>query len=518
MQVNWRAISVLSAAAIYLIACGSESASTPEPPSAEPPELEFPEGNDNLIGFGSVAGADGALYSALAVGNGYLYGCTGSSGISISKVNAPDNLEIVTPSAMFPNGAGCRDVALATDGSLVVTGQSNTGGSFVGRMSHGAQADVVVLEAEVELEGAVETIVATGSHIFATVGGDGIQIVGWNGGELTLVSSLSAGFDQALGADLWCHSKSPNDSSDPGTCDRLVVANGLSGVAVVDVSDPTNPLIESTFQTYGTARRVVVEGDWAYIASVSGGVGIYDLSSDKPYPPLGSWSTHASAVDLAVSEDGRVFVANLEDLCVLDASDPYSLSLLGSELVPTADGSNPRVVSVRDHLGVAYVAEWSALWAYGFAEGRTAPDIHLAKLSLNFGLVSLKKGKGVVIQNLGSEALEIWDVQADHPDFEVDIGGEKLTLAPGDLGLLEIVFSPSDDQPVEAFATLHTNDPDESEVRIPLVANQLDGAQVGAKFDPNGELVYNEYSTGNEVTVKGEHSGKVVLLAYFATW
>lgn len=510
---------LLAPLAAAAVACGGDTGSSApgEDPNKQP-DLVIPDGDDNLVPQGSVAATEGALYQAVAADAGYLYGCTGSNGLHIAEIQSATNIVTVQQGAQIPGAKGCTDIAVATDGTIVFIGQAEAGGSLVALMAPGAHGETISLLGTAAIDGMAESVIANDTHVFVARGETGITIFGRNDGALAEVGSLSGGFDQALGLDLWCHSKDVENPDDPGICNRLVVANGLSGAVVVDISDPTKPVIDTAFDTYGTARRVAIVQDYAMIATVAGGVGAYDLTSSKPYPPTSSWTTHGSAVDLAATEAGVLYVANLGDLVVVDATDPGALQFMASEQIAPYEGSIARVVGVDTDSSLGYAAEWSGLWSYAYVAGRTAPDIHLAKLSLNFGLVTLKKGKGIVIENLGTEPLEIWDVQTTHGDFTADIGQAKLTLKPGGKGLLEINFEPKDDQPVEAYVTMKTNDPDEAEISIPLVANQITGAQVGAKFDPTAELIYDEYKTGNEVTVKSEHAGKVVLLAYFATW
>jgi len=167
---------------------------------------------------------------------------------------------------------------------------------------------------------------------------------------------------------------------------------------------------------------------------------------------------------------------------------------------------------------VAYVADWSTLATYMYVEGRSAPDIHLSKTKLKFGLVSLKKGKAILVENFGSEPLEVSNIQSDNPLFQVDVSAETMVINPGGIDYLEIVFEPVDDSEVKAHLTMTTNDPDESLVDIPLSANVISGKQLGGPFDGDEPMIYLEVDTGKDVTVMSEHAGKVVLLAYFATW
>jgi hypothetical protein len=227
-------------------------------------------------------------------------------------------------------------------------------------------------------------------------------------------------------------------------------------------------------------------------------------------------------VDLALDDAGHVFVANFDDVSILDASsllespDDAELTLIGTERAETPAGLNPRVVAVEHAFGAVFAAEWSGIWSYVVAQDRLAPDIHLTKSALDFGMVtSSKKGKGILFQNLGTEDLTLTSVTVDHPLFTAE--ADPSTLAPGEKGLLEIVFQPENSDPVETYLTLVTNDPDEGEVRIPISANSSKYLQVGQVFDKDGGLIYTEHATGNEVTVQQKYAGDVVILAYFGS-
>jgi hypothetical protein len=50
------------------------------------------------------------------------------------------------------------------------------------------------------------------------------------------------------------------------------LADGLSGLQVIDISDPTSPQAVGSVNTPGRARGVVVAGDHAYVADGRSGL------------------------------------------------------------------------------------------------------------------------------------------------------------------------------------------------------------------------------------------------------
>ncbi len=508
---------IILASAISLVACsggGSGSGSGATGGSGTGIDIPEPEGNDDLVGLSSVASTEDALFQAIAVDDGYAYVCTGAHGmliVDLSDITSIASAQQVT----FADGNGCRSVGVATDGSILVTGQSQSEpGSWIELRSPGKNSQV---QASLNIAQNVEYLAGTNSHVFAALGDDGLMVFGRNDGALASISSV-IGFDTVLGVTVWDNS-------------TILAAVGAEGVAVIDISDPTVPTVAATYGTKkNTARRIVVQNDIAYVAAVNT-VQTFDLAAANPESTNELWLTYGSAVDLAITENGSLFVANLEDLAVLDATDPSNLRLSASEMIASTAGGNARVVGVSAIGEVAVAVEWSSVGTYQYLPDRTGPDVRVDRLSIDFGVASLKKGKGLVIENLGDEPLEITNVETDNPLFEPElsiIGSSdptQATLPPCSddpnacKGILQIKFLPEDSvTAVNGIVSVTTNDPDEGVVQIAVKANDLDGAGVGAPFDPNGEMVYTDSKTGNDVTIKGQHPGKVVLLAYFATW
>ena len=52
------------------------------------------------------------------------------------------------------------------------------------------------------------------------------------------------------------------------------------GLAIVDVSDPINPVLMKTLTTGGNARGVSVRGSYAYVADWPTGLVVIELWSD----------------------------------------------------------------------------------------------------------------------------------------------------------------------------------------------------------------------------------------------
>ncbi|NQU04865.1 MAG: choice-of-anchor D domain-containing protein, partial [Calditrichaeota bacterium] len=142
------------------------------------------------------------------------------------------------------------------------------------------------------------------------------------------------------------------------------VGVGVRGISVIDISDPENPDLISTWDNPRDAIHAVhVLGDRAY--ATSGGEGIYsvDISNPENLELDGHFDTRGTAVNLFVSGE-IAYVTNEEyGLRFIDISDPGNLNEIGfydspgnlrgvqviGELAYTADGgSGFRIIDVSD--------------------------------------------------------------------------------------------------------------------------------------------------------------------------
>ena len=66
------------------------------------------------------------------------------------------------------------------------------------------------------------------------------------------------------------------------------MADGYSGLRVIDVSDPAHPTEVGSWDT-GTGRRVAVSGTYAYVAAGGGGLRVIDVSDPAHPTEVGSY-------------------------------------------------------------------------------------------------------------------------------------------------------------------------------------------------------------------------------------
>ena len=467
-----------------------------------------PEGDDDIAPMSELVGVEGTLFNGITADADHVYACTGQHGLRVASVDG-SALKVVTDGAKFPEGDGCFEVTVGPDGKIWAIGpRRGEPGGWIAAFAPGASGATISPLVTGGTDVLADSLLVTDTHAFVALGPEGLAVFQIDGETLKPVATLG-GFEQALGLAI--------------SGDRLFVANGRSGVAEVDVSDPTKPAIVNETKVPGaTVRRLAVDGDRLYAAGLAIAAGL-DISGDTPALLTPTWESHASATDVAVSGGGLVFLANTEDLVVLDGSGGAP-TLVGSELLPSQTKARARVISVAAIGSLAIAAEWSALWSLASAIDRPVPDMRLDRLSIDFGVANLKKGKGIVVQNLGDEPLDIAELSIDNPLFEVNLAIPGLsdatsgTIEPGGKELIQVSFEPADDQPATALLTVKSNDPDEGTVTIKITANAGSGAQVGRPVDPNSEMVFVDSLTGNDVTLTERFNGKAVLMVYFATW
>jgi hypothetical protein len=81
------------------------------------------------------------------------------------------------------------------------------------------------------------------------------------------------------------------------------VADGNSGLQIIDISNPLNPTLTATYDTAGMAYGVAVSGNYAYVADYAAGVQMIDIT-DPVHPTLaGTYNTPGTARGVAVIGD-----------------------------------------------------------------------------------------------------------------------------------------------------------------------------------------------------------------------
>jgi len=115
--------------------------------------------------------------------------------------------------------------------------------------------------------------------------------------------------------------------------DYAYVADGYSGLQVIDISDPTAPSYAGSYLTWQWCRGVAISGNYAYVADYSSGLHVIDISDPTAPSYAGSYDTPGNALGVAISGD-YAYVADESTFQVIDISAPTAPSYAGSYDTP----------------------------------------------------------------------------------------------------------------------------------------------------------------------------------------
>lgn len=119
--------------------------------------------------------------------------------------------------------------------------------------------------------------------------------------------------------------------------DIAYIADGVSGLTILDVSDATNPTFLGSAPTQDEAMRIQVQAGLAYIADDTGGLRILDITDPTAPAFLGAFPTADQIFDVAVDGTTAYLAADQLGVQVVDVSDPTQPVLLG-EADPANEG------------------------------------------------------------------------------------------------------------------------------------------------------------------------------------
>jgi hypothetical protein len=122
------------------------------------------------------------------------------------------------------------------------------------------------------------------------------------------------------------------------------VADAYSGLQIIDVSNPTNPLLIGNFDTPGYASHVFVSGNYAFIADGYSGLQIIDIS-DKSNPMLaGYYDTQGYTRAIFISDTIAYAADEEQGLQIINIANHSHPSLIASY-----NASMAIDIIVRDH-------------------------------------------------------------------------------------------------------------------------------------------------------------------------
>lgn len=425
--------------------------------------------------------------------------CSGVQGFQLWEAADPTNMQHLDDIG-FAAGSGqyprCQRVAVDAEDEVVWV--TNHGDQIqpqpflaaIDASSPTALREVVSLPRSESLEG----LAVNADHVFVAAHDDGLLIF-----DKTTAQAPAVVGQVAL-ANAWNVVVHGNVA---------YVANGQFGLGVVDISDPSNPVVSTEIALNGVAKDLVVAGERLYVATGGAGVAALDIAS--PTNPILIEEVRTPGSALAVAYDSvtdGLFIADWTRLRAYDASNPDELELIGTEALIEQD-SRTLGIAARD--GIIFSSNWTQMSAYAFDPSARAPDLLLSPPQLD--LPNTDPGEsnstGLILSNDGSLPLTI---EALVPPAGVTASELPGSLEPGQTTTITLTYTATNANAWRGDLMLQTNDVDTPIESISMSANQP-GLGVG---DPVPTYDFTDLN-GTTFTVDNA-GGEVTLLAYFATF
>ena len=101
-----------------------------------------------------------------------------------------------------------------------------------------------------------------------------------------------------------------------------IIADGWTGLRIIDISDPSNPYEISYYDTPGTAFSLYISDNYAFVADGTSGLRIIDISDPSNPYEISYYDTPDYALGIHVSGDYTFVADNDAGLRIIDISDP----------------------------------------------------------------------------------------------------------------------------------------------------------------------------------------------------
>jgi DNA-binding beta-propeller fold protein YncE len=108
------------------------------------------------------------------------------------------------------------------------------------------------------------------------------------------------------------------------------VADGYSGLQIIDILDPTSPWIVGGADTPDDAKGVAVQDGYAYVADDNRGLQVIDVTNPAAPVLVGSIEPPGEAGGVGVAGPHAYIANGGSGLCVVDVSDPTSPVVVGN--------------------------------------------------------------------------------------------------------------------------------------------------------------------------------------------
>ena len=182
----------------------------------------------------------------------------------------------------------------------------------------------------------------------------------------------------------------------------VVLADGQDGVKILDVSDPSRPIIKAEMPTPSWVGQADLSGSHLYWVDRDSGLYVADISNPGSPQMIGSLNVIGGNVNDVVVCDSTAYVVNNDGLWVIDVSDPAAPSLQGMYTTPGTAAS----IVCRDEY--AYVGDRSSLQVIDVSNPSLPQFAGAADTGVGVGHITLVNNY-VYSSGLGLQIIDVTD-------------------------------------------------------------------------------------------------------------
>ena len=246
-----------------------------------------------------------------------------------------------------------------------------------------------------------------------------------------------------------------------GVCvsgNRVYLAGGSAGIQILDLSDPAAPAFLGEYDTPGYAYEAVLDGSYLYVADGSNGLRILNVSDPANPRLVSSVNLGGWVRDLQKEGDNLYISAEASGLKIVNVMDPLQPQVIGQynssglalgvrkvgDLVYLSDGpGGVLILNVADPTQPSLLGQWT-----------TTGIAHKLQISGSYAFVA-DDASGLAVLNVNNPQLPYLVGQYNSPGFawSLDISGTTLFLADHQYGLLSVMISnPQAPSVMDAFS------------------------------------------------------------------